>query len=144
MQINSSKFNNTQQIPSIYTCKGQNINPPLTFLNVPPQAKSLALIVNDPDSPSGNFIHWVIWNIPTDSTILEGSTPKNATQGRNDFGNVGYGGPCPRNGTHRYVFNLFALDSNISLTSDAGEPELKKAIENHILDSSTLTGMFSA
>lgn len=143
MQINSSKFNNTQQIPIIYTCKGQNINPPLNFSDIPEKTVTLALIMHDPDSPNGNFIHWLFWNLPPDTQIAEASKPQ-ATEGINDFGKIGYGGPCPHTGSHRYIFTLFALDQKIQLKKGATEAELKAAISGHIIDQSTLTGIFSA
>lgn len=143
MQINSSKFNNNQQIPVIYSCKGQNINPPLNIDDIPGQTKSLALIMHDPDSPSGNFIHWIFWNLAPNTQVQEATEPQ-ATEGINDFGEIGYGGPCPHSGVHRYVFTIFALDQKLELKSGSTEAQLKEAIAGHILDKATLIGTFPA
>src|SRR6266481_5123903 len=110
MRITSSAFQEGASTPSKFTCDGAGTSPPLQIADVPSGAKSLALIVDDPDAPSGLFTHWTVWNIsPQTSTIGEGSTPQ-GVQGTNDFGKAGYGGPCPPSGTHRYYFRIFALD----------------------------------
>ena len=143
MKIRSSAFENGNKIPMKYTCDGKDINPPLEFLETPPQTKSLALIVDDPDSPSGNFVHWIIWNInPKTTEISEDSIPEGSTQGTNSFGNIGYGGPCPGSGEHRYIFTLYALDTTLSLNKETEVNELKNAMENHILDQITLIGKY--
>jgi Raf kinase inhibitor-like YbhB/YbcL family protein len=145
MQINSSGFNNAQQIPQIYSCKGSDTNPPLSFSNIPQQTKSLALVMWDPDSPNGNFIHWILWNIQPDQQINEADgAPNSAVEGINDFGKLGYGGPCPGKGTHRYIFTLYALDTVLDLKEGSLESDFKRAIANHIVEISTLTGTFSA
>jgi len=115
MKVTSSAFQQGANIPSKFTCDGANTNPPLQISDVPAEAKSLVLIVDDPDAPSGLFTHWAVWNIsPQATTIAEGSTPKGA-QGTNDFGKSGYGGPCPPSGAHRYYFRVFALDRELDL-----------------------------
>src|SRR4051794_38193732 len=124
LAITCADFANGGTIPDPFTCKGANVNPALHFYGVPPEAKALALIVEDPDAPSGSFTHWVIWNIaPTATSIGEKSVPLGAMQGTNDFGRVGYGGPCPPSGTHRYVFRLLALDGPLELRSGAKRAE---------------------
>lgn len=113
MQITSSAFSNNKSIPAKHTCDGKNINPPLKFLDVPANAKSLILTITDLDSPSGNFLHWSIKNIdPKTTEIRENSVPQRAMQDKNDFGEASYGGPCPNVGEHRYVFTLKALDES--------------------------------
>src|SRR5438876_9788033 len=115
MKISSSAFQEGGNIPSKFTCDGTDANPPLRFEGAPAETKSLVLIVDDPDAPSGLFTHWLIWNISSQTTtIAEGSTPK-GVQGTNDFGKSGYGGPCPPSGTHRYYFKIFALDRELDL-----------------------------
>jgi Raf kinase inhibitor-like YbhB/YbcL family protein len=116
IKISSTAFTQNGSIPSKYTCDGSDVNPPLMFENVPPEAKSLALIVDDPDAPAGTWVHWVVWNIdPAVKEIKENSLPPGAQQGISDFRKRGYGGPCPPGGTHRYFFKLYALDTTLTL-----------------------------
>ena len=125
MQIISAAFKSNQPIPSKYTCDGKNISPPLEFKDVPQNASSLALIVDDPDAPGGDFVHWLVWNIPpTVLSILENFVPEGAVQGTTDFGNKKYGGPCPPSGTHHYFFKLFALDANLDLPPSSTKKDL--------------------
>src|SRR5271157_2402581 len=137
MEIKSI-FSNNQRIPLKYTCNGKNISPPLKFFDIPKDTKSLLLILDDPDSPSKVWVHWLLYNITPDTKgIKEDSIPENSTEGINDFGKVGYGGPCPNSGTHRYYFKLYALDINFPeccLT----KADLEKAMSNHILDKAIL------
>jgi hypothetical protein len=136
-------FKDNERIPSKYTCDGKNINPPLEFTDVPKNTKSLVLIVDDPDSPSGVFTHWILWNIlPGTKSIKENSVPTGAEEGTNDFGNVGYGGPCPHSGTHRYKFALYALDTKLNF-SNGTKDSLEKAMKGHIIDKAILTGIYS-
>src|ERR1700730_16873973 len=117
MKITSPAFQEGGNIPQKFTCDGANVNPALRLEGITADAKSLVLIVDDPDAPGGSFTHWLIWNIdPKASEISEGSAPKGA-QGKNDFGKSGYGGPCPPSGTHRYFFKLFALDQPLNLSA---------------------------
>src|SRR6266852_3867540 len=110
MKITTTAFQEGGNIPSKFTCDGADTNPPLRFEGVPAEAKSLALIVDDPDAPGGLFTHWLVWNIdPKTTEIVENSAPVGAVQGTNDFPKKGYGGPCPASGTHRYYFKVFAL-----------------------------------
>ncbi|HOK35417.1 MAG TPA: YbhB/YbcL family Raf kinase inhibitor-like protein [Candidatus Pacearchaeota archaeon] len=143
MQLKSPAFENNQLIPQKYTCDGENINPPLEISEVPSKAKSLVLIVEDPDAPSGNFTHWLIWNInPSIKEIKEGETPEGATEGQNDFSQNSYGGPCPPNGTHHYHFKLYALDTALELDSSTTRENVEKSMKDHILASTELIGLY--
>ena|SRR5947209_1601384 len=142
--VTSSAFAAGGNIPEQYTCKGANVSPPLLFRGIPQNAKSLVLIVEDPDAPSGLFTHWLIWNIdPHTTTLAEKSVPSGAAQGTNDFGKTGYGGPCPPSGTHRYFFRIFALDKTLELKSGAKRQDLDKAIAGHIVGRGELMGRFA-
>ena len=144
MQIESSQFKNGGEIPSKFTCDGLGINPDLSFKDVPIEAKSLALIVDDPDAPSGTWDHWVIWNIAPDTKeILENSTPTGAVVGQNSWPTQKYGAPCPPNGTHRYFFKLFALDIMLNIPQTSGSSELTNAMQSHILAQAELVGKYS-
>ncbi len=142
MKLLSSVFKNNQSIPVKYTCDGENINPPLQINEIPKGAKTLALIVDDPDAPIGIFVHWVVWNIsPSASLIGEDSVPEGATQGINGSGKNSYVGPCPPSGIHHYHFKLYALDQSLELSSSKKE-NLEKAMEGHILDQTELVGLY--
>lgn len=144
MKISSSAFENNKKIPSIYTCDGSNINPPLQFEGVPQNAKSLALIVDDPDAPMGTWVHWILFNLSPDVTgIDENSIPKDAIEGITSFGKKGYGGPCPPSGTHRYFFKLYAFDSSLDLSEKATKEDLKKAMQDHILAQAEFIGLYA-
>jgi Raf kinase inhibitor-like YbhB/YbcL family protein len=144
ISVSSSAFHSGESIPARFTCKGANVNPPLEFQNIPSNAKSLALIVDDPDAPSGLFTHWLVWNIAsTAGQIAEKSMPPGAVQGTNGFGKSGYGGPCPPSGTHRYFFRVLALDRMLDLKSGAKRAELDKAIAGHVVARGELMGRFS-
>lgn len=143
MEIQSAVFKNNKLIPSKYTCDGENVNPPLLLSDVPENAKSLVLIVDDPDASSGAFVHWIVWNIdPGIKEIKENSCPQNAVEGRSDFGRPGYGGPCPPSGTHRYFFKLFALNTTLDIDTSAGGAEVEREIENSILAKAQLVGLY--
>ncbi|MCL5730359.1 MAG: YbhB/YbcL family Raf kinase inhibitor-like protein [Candidatus Pacearchaeota archaeon] len=142
MEIRSI-FRDGERIPERYTCDGDNVNPLLEFSGVPSEAKSLVLVIDDPDSPSRNFVHWVMWNIPANTKrINEDSAPRGARQGRNDFGNLGYGGPCPHEGNHRYRFRLFALDILLDL-QNGSKADVEMSMKEHILAQTVLTGTYS-
>lgn len=146
MNLTSPVFKNNDKIPAKYTCDGENINPPLKISEVPEKAKSLVLIVDDPDATRGfTWLHWVVWNIlPNTREIAENSVPDGgAVEGKTDFGKPGWGGPCPPTKTHRYFFKLFALDVVLDLSHDVSLDELQKAMEGHILDKSELIGFYS-
>jgi hypothetical protein len=143
MQLTSPAFNDNEMIPTIYTCKGQAINPPLAIAGVPAEAKSLALILHDPDAPSGDFLHWIVWNIlPETNEINEDSVPPDAVQGMNTAGSNKYAGPCPPSGTHHYKFDLYALDDMINLPGSTSREDVESAMASHVLARSTLTGLF--
>jgi hypothetical protein len=147
MELISPAFRDNADIPPQYTCKGQNISPPLNIFNVPPNIKSLALILHDPDAVSGDYLHWSMWDIPPNTeTISVNSVPTGAVQGPNDSGKKGYMGPCPPagTGTHHYIFELYALDSILSLDQDTSREKLESAMQDHILAKATLTGLFKA
>lgn len=134
MKILSQAFNPETEIPSKYTCDGENISPPLKLENIPQDAKELVLVVDDPDAPMGTWIHWVVFNLkPIDQEILEGKLPPQAKQGLNSFGYTRYGGPCPPSGRHRYFFKLFALDEALNLPDGSPFEKIKKFIETHTL-----------
>ncbi|MCD6500585.1 YbhB/YbcL family Raf kinase inhibitor-like protein [bacterium] len=144
MKIESSAFKENQSIPEKYTCDGENVNPLLKISEVPEAAKSLVLIVDDPDAPMGTWVHWTVWNVSSKTTeIPENSVPEGAIEGMTDFGKPGYGGPCPPSGTHRYFFKLYALDTTLGLSSSAKKVDLEKAMEGHILDKAELIGLYS-
>lgn len=144
MELSSTAFGNKEKIPSKYTCDGDEVSPPLKISNVPEDTKSLALISEDPDAPSGNWIHWVVWNIPPDTDeIPEGSLPSGAVEGVTSFGDNKYGGPCPPSGSHRYYFRLYALDTDIDLPVASGKEDLKDAMENHIIEQAELMGTYT-
>jgi Raf kinase inhibitor-like YbhB/YbcL family protein len=143
MKITSSAFHEGGNIPPKFSCDGADTSPPLQISDVPSEAKSLVLIVDDPDAPSGLFTHWAVWNIsPQTSTIAEGSTPK-GVQGTNDFGKSGYGGPCPPSGTHRYYFKIFALDRELDLPFGAKRGQLDAALKGHVIAQGELMGRYS-
>jgi Raf kinase inhibitor-like YbhB/YbcL family protein len=143
MTIASPAFPQGGNIPSRFTCDGSNVSPPLQISGVPVKAKTLVLIADDPDAPGGLFSHWLIWNIaPQNNSIAEGTQPK-GTQGTNDFGNPGYGGPCPPSGTHRYYFRVFALDRELALSPGAKRRQLDSAMKGHVIAQGELIGRYS-
>ncbi|HEV2403178.1 MAG TPA: YbhB/YbcL family Raf kinase inhibitor-like protein [Candidatus Saccharimonadales bacterium] len=145
MQLNSSAFSQGAEIPKKYTCKGAGVSPALEITGVPALAQSLALIMHDPDAPGGDFTHWTIWNIaPKTTTIAENAIPVEAKQGQNDFGKTGYGYPCPPSGTHRYIFELYALDTTLQLQDGASRSELEISLAKHIIEKAQLNGLVSA
>ena len=144
MKITSSAFEEGTNIAQKFSCDGSNVNPPLHFEGIPPEAKSLVLIVDDPDAPSGLFTHWLVWNVdPKTVDIAENSAPQGAVQGRNDFGKSGYGGPCPPSGTHRYYFKIFALDQTLNLKPAAKRKEVDAAIRGHTIGQGELMGRYA-
>jgi len=148
IKLTSTAFKEGQPIPRTYTCDGVNISPPLEWSGVPKTAKTVAIICDDPDAPGGTWVHWVLYNLPADNIgIVENmpATEKLAAggfQGKNDFGRVGYGGPCPPSGTHRYFFKIYALDSELPLKGGATKAEAVKAMEGHILLQGQLMGTY--
>lgn len=149
MEITSSRFAHNGEMPKKYTCDGEDANPYLRITDIPNQAKTLVLIMDDPDAKKAVgkiWTHWIAFNIPVygnESEILEDEKPK-GKQGINDFGNIGYGGPCPPSGSgiHHYYFKIYALDSELLLEEGATKKEVEKAIENHIVDKAELIGTY--
>jgi len=145
MILTSPAFDHGAIIPKKYTCDGGDINPELQIQNVPDEAKSLALIMHDPDAPrQGGFTHWVLWNIdPATTVIKQESIPPNAVEGQNGAGRSGYTGPCPPSGTHHYHFRLYALDEMLDLPSAASLPEVQACIKDHAIEQTDLMGCYA-
>lgn len=149
MKLESTAFIANGMIPFLHTCDGQDISPPLSWDAPPTGTQSLALIVDDPDAPGRIFVHWVLYDIPPETrqlpqAVAATETLQNGgTQGKNDFGNLGYGGPCPPSGLHRYFFKLYALDRELGLQSGATKAQLEAAMSGHILASAELIGRYS-
>ena len=144
LRLTSSAFEAGATIPGRYGRNEENVNPALAIDGVPPDARSLALVVDDPDAPGGTFTHWLVWNVPPDvDGIPEGWTPPEAVEeGENDFGTVGYGGPAPPS-EHTYRFKLFALDTTLDLPGDADAAALGEAMDGHVLARTQLTGTYT-
>lgn len=148
LTITSSAFLEGQPIPAAYTCDGEGKSPPLAWTGAPAGTRSFALIMDDPDAPMGTFVHWVIYNLPSKAAGLPEAMPRDArladgsAQGRNSGGRVGYTGPCPPGGTHRYFSKLYALDIVLD-DFPAGKNELLKAMDGHILAQGQLVGTYS-
>ncbi len=141
MQLSSSAFKDHKPIPAKYTCKGEDCSPPLHIIGVSEKAKSLALIVDDPDAPAKIWVHWLISDLPIVSDLNESA--QMGVFGLNDSGGIGYGGPCPPSGTHRYFFKLYALDCTLNLKSGYSREALEKAMHGHVIDKCELIGLFS-
>ncbi len=148
MDLKSSAFEQSAMIPPKHTCDGQDVSPPLAWSDVPANTQSLALISDDPDAPRGTWVHWVAWNIPATARSLDENLPKRDSlpngikQGTTDFRRIGYWGPCPPSGTHRYFFKLYALDTTLNLPSSTTKRELEKALQGHILGQAELMGKY--
>lgn len=142
MKLESSAFKAHQPIPKKYTCEGEDISPPLSFIDIPKGTKSLAIIVDDPDAPRGTFDHWIAWNLPASTKLLseKAEVPK---QGKNHFDDTRYRGPCPPHGNpHRYFFKAYALDTLIDLPNGISKKQLEDAMEGHILGKAELVGTY--
>lgn len=143
LTITSPAFTHKAAIPDRYTCDGRDINPPLLIGAVPDGAKSLALIMDDPDAPGGTWVHWVVWNIPPlIREIEEHSLPAGTVQGLSSWQRNRYGGPCPPSGTHRYFFKLYALDTTLNLPPSTAKADLERAIQGHIVAQGELMGTY--
>ncbi|MEP6748296.1 MAG: YbhB/YbcL family Raf kinase inhibitor-like protein [Bacteroidota bacterium] len=138
--ISSPAFQQEGNIPSKYTCDGQEINPAFNIENIPDDTQTLAIVAEDPDASKGTFDHWVVWNIPKTGKIAENSTP--GVSGKNGTGHTGYHGPCPPSGSHRYYFYVFALDTKLDLNAGSNKEELQAAMDEHILATGTLMGRY--
>ncbi len=138
-----------EMIPAKYTCQGEDVSPPLSMMDVPEKTRSLALILVDPDAPSGKFVHWVMYNIPPETRELEENIkktdklPDGTMQGINDYGRIGYGGPCPPFGTHRYYFKLYALDTILNVAPGVRETDLLKVLFHHNIAEAHFMGKYS-
>lgn len=148
IQITSPAFKDGELMPPKYTCDGEDISPPLEWSGVPENAKSIVIICDDPDAPMGTWVHWVIYDIPPSLRSLQEGVPTERTlqngakQGKNDFGNIGYGGPCPPSGTHRYFFKIYALDVQLNLPPGMTKKEIEKAMAGHVLASGQIIGKY--
>ena len=148
IKLTSASFKEGQPIPRTYTCDGVNISPPLEWGGVAKTAKTLAIVVDDPDAPGGTWVHWVLYNLPADNIGLVENLPATEKlaaggfQGTNDFEKIGYGGPCPPSGTHHYFFKIYALDSELPLKAGATRAEVMKAMAGHIVLQGQLMGTY--
>lgn len=148
LKLTSTAFKEGQAIPRQYTCDGVNVSPPLEWSGAPKSAKTIAIIADDPDAPAGTWVHWVLYNLPADNIGLVENLPATEDlkaggfQGKNDFGKIGYGGPCPPSGTHRYFLKIYALDGELPLKAGATKADLEKAMEGHVLLQGQLMGTY--
>ncbi len=146
--LSSPAFEYGEYIPSIYTCMGKDISPPLRWNGVPPETECIVLICDDPDAPMGTWVHWVIYNIPPDSKGLPEGVPRikrlkdGSLQGLNDFRKIGYGGPCPPGGVHRYFFKIYAVDKMLKIGPGASKRKVLELIKGHIISKGELMGKF--
>jgi len=148
LQLSSASFEEGGMIPRRHTCDGPDLSPPLAWSGVPAEAAALALICDDPDAPVGTWVHWVVYDLPPEVSGLAEGVPaqevldSGGRQGRNDFRRIGYGGPCPPSGTHRYYFKLYALDAKVGLSPGATKKRLLRAMEGHVLAEAQLMGRY--
>jgi Raf kinase inhibitor-like YbhB/YbcL family protein len=152
MKITSPAFEQGREIPARYTCEGEDVSPPLAWSEIPSGAKTLALIVDDPDAPDPakpqrTYVHWVVYDIPVSAASLKenaskGGMPKGAVQGKNDWGKAEYGGPCPPIGRHRYFFKLYALDTELTGLSAGTKADLERAMKGHVVGNGELIGTY--
>jgi Raf kinase inhibitor-like YbhB/YbcL family protein len=148
IEVTSPAFEDGAEIPSQYTCDGLDVSPPLSWGSVPDGTQSLALIADDPDAPGGTFVHWVIYDLPPDTRRLpedvpnRQTLPSGAAQGVNGAGSIGYIGPCPPSGTHRYFFKVYALDTELGLGGGATKEDALSAMEGHVLGEGQLMGTY--
>ena len=143
IQITSTAFAEGGKIPGVYTCDDQNVSPKLAWTGVPTNMVNLAIIMDDPDAPSGTWVHWVLYNLPPDLTGLEQGKTAGGTDGKNDFNRSGYGGPCPPRGSnHRYFIKLYALDTRLDLKPGATKTQVERAMRGHVLAQGQLMGRY--
>ena len=153
MEISTPAIDDGERIPERHTCEGEDVSPTLELAAIPAGARTLALVVDDPDAPDGTFVHWLIWNLPSNLSEIPEGVPQDevvddlgdALQGENDFGEIGYRGPCPPpgHGEHRYRFTVHALDAELDLDAGADRAELDAAMEGHVVGTARTTGVFS-
>ena len=142
MKLTSPAFTHNGNIPSEFTCDGSDLSPPLAISDIPANAKSLALICDDPDAPVGTWDHWVVFNIPASTKEIPKGTDLNGVAGKNGWGRTGYGGPCPPSGTHRYFFKLFALDSILNIPAGSNKKQIEAAMQSHTIAKAELVGLY--
>ena len=148
-ELTSSAFVAGESIPRKYTCDGDDVSPPLGWSDPPAGTQSLALVCDDPDAPVGTWIHWVLYDLPAETRGLPEAVPSDADlagggrSGENSWRRLGYGGPCPPSGTHRYFFKLYALDTTLDLSAGASKKQVLKAMEGHVLAQAELMGTYS-
>jgi hypothetical protein len=147
IKIESPAFNRNQIIPTKYTCDGENISPPLKWSNFPYRTVSFVIICDDPDAPGGNWVHWVIYNIPAKLQLNENipnleRLPDGTMQGKNSWGKIGYGGPCPPSGTHKYIFKIYALDNFLDIPGGATKKEVLQAMNGKVIAKGELIGKY--
>ena len=148
-ELTSTAFTPGEPIPRKYTCDGEDISPPLRWSDPPQNTRSFALIADDPDAPMGTWVHWVLYNLPAETRTLPEAVPPDADlpdgsrHGKNGWPRLGYGGPCPPSGTHRYFFKLYALDTVLELAAGASKKQLLRAMEGHILGQAELMGLYT-
>jgi Raf kinase inhibitor-like YbhB/YbcL family protein len=149
IKLSSGAFDDGGLVPVKYTCDGEDISPSLSWSELPDGTRSLALIMDDPDAPAGTWVHWILYDLPPYSVRLDENmartedVPGGGSQGNNSWNRLGYGGPCPPSGTHRYIFRLYALDSALDLGPGAEKADLVQAMEGHVLDRGQLLGLYS-
>ncbi|MDD5674974.1 MAG: YbhB/YbcL family Raf kinase inhibitor-like protein [Chitinivibrionales bacterium] len=149
LEISSKAFTNGNAIPARYTCDGEDVSPPVAWSNIPAACKSLVLICDDPDAPGQMWSHFVCYDIPPSVQGIAEGCPKSDTlpgggkQGKSDFGAIGYGGPCPPSGTHRYFFKLYALDTMLNLPAGKTKAQIEHAIKRHIIEEAFLFGTYA-
>jgi len=143
VEFYSPAFFENEKMPADYTCDGKNVNPPLQFSGINPNAKSLALIVDDPDAPAGTWVHWVVFNLPPQLNFIAEDQAPAGVLGINSWGETKYNGPCPPSGQHRYFFKLYALDIVLDLPPGATKHEVEKAMTSHVVDKAEFIGMYN-
>ncbi len=147
--LKSTAFESGGRIPRVHSCDGKDVSPPLVWTGMPERTASLALIVNDPDAPRGDWVHWVLFDMPAgrrdlpEHVPVKDTIPGGGTHGLNDFGNLGWGGPCPPSGMHRYLFTIYALDAPLKLEARATRDDVVRAMQGHILGLAQLIGKYA-
>ncbi len=142
MKIESDVFVNNGKIPVLYTCNGGGMQVPVKISGVSQNAKSLAVIIDDPDAPNGDFVHWLIWNIDPKTSVIENNNLPNAVEGYTSLGRQGWVAPCPPSGVHRYNFKLYALDTILLMPKFSTKADLIRAMDGHIIDNANLVGLY--
>ncbi|MFP4473079.1 MAG: YbhB/YbcL family Raf kinase inhibitor-like protein [Candidatus Omnitrophota bacterium] len=140
LSVRSPEFGEGEMIPVEFTCQGPDVNPPLKISDIPDGTESLAMVVEDPDAPTGTWIHWIVFDVPIMGEIPRDSRP--GREGKNDFGRMDFGGPCPPSGEHRYIFRVYALDTILGLPEGIGKDQLMDALEGHVIEQAELTGIY--